>query len=86
LDDDITGIYITLTGNLSVVNETVGYLILNETGNILFVCFEGYNETNVTEFRNKTIEITGYIYQVCDCGNWNETCIKDIETIQIVDE
>jgi len=86
LDDLNVSQKLIFTGNLTVINETMGNLTLNETGIIVSVLFEGYNETNVTEFHNKTIEILGRLYQVCDCDYFEGPCIKDIETIEIVDE
>ena len=86
LDDLNVSQRLNFTGNLTVLNETTGLLTLNETGSMVFVLFEGYNETNVTEFHNKTVEILGRLYQVCDCDFLIGPCIKDIETIQAVDE
>ena len=85
LDDLNVSQRLNFTGNLSVLNETMGLLTFNETGSMVRVLFEGYNETNVTEFNNKTVEILGRLYQICDCDFWDGPCIKDIETIQIVD-
>jgi len=86
LDDLNVSQKLIFTGNLTVINETMGNLTLNETGIIVSVLFEDYNETNVTEFHNETVEILGRLYQVSDYDFIDGPCIKDIETIEIVDE
>ena len=74
------------TGNLTLINDTSATITINDTGDVIWVLFEDYNETNVTDFDNKTVVIYGQFYQMCECDTIQAPCIKDIETIAIVDE
>ena len=76
---------VNISGNLVVENETNGYLTVNESGNEteVLIFFEGYNETNVTEFDGQNVSIIGYLYITCDCDYWEGPCVKDIELIEL---
>lgn len=78
---------INITGNLSVKNETNGYLTLNDSNStVVLVFFEGYNNSNISDFDEMQVAIIAYLYQVCECDFWQDPCLKHIESIQIYDE
>jgi len=77
---------IKMTGNLSVKNESFGYLTLTEDEEEVLIYFEGFNVENITDFDMQNVEIIGYIFEECDNDFWDGPCVKDIDSIEIVNE
>ena len=77
---------VNISGNLSVENESYGYLTLSEDETMVLISFNSYNESNISDFDKQNVEIIGYLYRECDIDFWNKACIKNIESINIFNE
>jgi len=61
-----------------------GYLKYNESYEEIIISFEFYDENNSSYYDNKTIEISGYIFNPNESDIWVTPYVKYIDSIKII--